>query len=110
MKTQLFTYQTVHLPDEAKIQWSEPHALKDDPSWTVDLEIQSWPNGFNSITYFGTEAQIRTIAGGRVETVDAPDPAQLDALEVDEPKLLSVRLDMVDLATRAAGLGGVKSW
>ena len=110
MKTQLASYQTVHIPDDSKIRWREPHALEDDPTWTVELEIEAWPSGAHTITYFGTEAQIRAIAGGRAEAVDAPDPAQLDALEGAKHNQPSSPIDMVNLATRAVGLGGVKSW
>ena len=113
MKTQLASYQTVHLTDGAKVRWGEPRPLKDDPTWTVELEVDSWLNGIHVVTYFGTEAQMKAIAkgcDGFLEEPITPDPAQLDALEVAETALLSGRLDMVDLATRAVGLGGVKSW
>ena len=112
MMSQVTTYQKIHLPKGAEIQWGGPQLLPEGP-WMVTLEIQKFPNGGASTTFFGTEEQVRQIAGGWVEPEEeaTPDPAQLDALdEVAEPELLSERTDMVDLATRAVGLGVVKSW
>ena len=109
MKTELAVSQAVHLPDAANIRWSEPQKQEGCSSWTVDLVITSWPNGHHSTTFFGTEAQVREIAGG-YQAVEATDPAQLDALEDPKPEPLSTRIDMVDLATRVVGMGAVKSW
>ena len=108
MKTEVATYQSVHLADRAEVRWGEPEELGTG-SWKVELVVTCWPHGEHSVTYFGTEAQIRAIAGGPVDAVDAPDPAQLDALEAAKPEPLSERTDMVDLATRAVGLG-VARW
>ena len=113
MVSQVTTYQKIHLPKGAEIQWGGPQLLPEGP-WMVTLAIQKFPNGGASTTFFGTEEQVKAIAkgcDGFLEENITPDPAQLDALdEVAEPELLSERTDMVDLATRAVGLGVVKSW
>ena len=160
MMSQVTTYQKIHLPKGAEIQWGGPQLLPEGP-WTVTLEIQKFPNGGASTTFFGTEEQMKAIAkgcDGFPEEEATPDPAQLDALEevgdapatarqlriielrsqvrvcsdqdslgvllaelgplvkeeeaagTPAPEPLSRRTDMVDLATRAVGLGVVKSW
>ena len=111
-QSQVTTHQSIHLPEGAEIQWYGPQILPVG-TWKVTMELQKFPHGRTSTTFFGTEEQIRQIAGGWVEPEEeaTPDPAQLDVLdEVAEPELLSERTDMVDLATRAVGLGVVKSW
>jgi len=109
MSSELSTSQNVMLNPYANVEVGEPKRLKDSDTWTVDIKANGWPHGSNYTTYFGTEAQVRAIAGGHL-AVDATDPAQLDALEDPKPEPLSARLDMVDLATRVVGMGAVKSW
>ena len=109
MSSELSTCQSVMLNPEARVEVGEPRRLKDRDTWAVDIKANGWPRGSNYTTYFGTEAQIRAIAGGH-QAAEATDPAQLDALEDPKPEPLSARLDMVDLATRVVGMGAVKSW
>jgi len=101
MKTELAVSQAVHLPDAANIRWSEPQKQEGCSSWTVDLVITSWPNGHHSTTFFGTEAQVREIAGGH-QAVEATDPAQLDALEEATPE----PRPMTDIGAHIFELGG----
>ena len=105
MKTELAVSQAVHLPDAANIRWSEPQKQEGCSSWTVDLVIASWPNGHHSTTFFGTEAQVREIAGGyRAAEEVTTDPAQLDALE--EAAATPDRPPMTDIGAHIFELGG----
>jgi len=114
MKTQLASYQAVHLADEARVQWGEPRKQESSETWTVDLSVDSWPNGYHCITYFGTEAQVRAIAGGH-QAMEATDPDQLDVLVVDDAK--PEPRPMTDIGAHIFELGGylnkiatVRSW
>lgn len=82
----------------------------------VDLKIGRWGGGQYGVTFFGTEEQVRKVAGGWTEPeAAAVDPAQLDALADDEPAAPSAP-PMADLGAAVFDLGvalnraGVARW
>jgi len=101
MSSELSTSQNVMLNPYANVEVGEPKRLKDSDTWTVDIKANGWPHGSNYTTYFGTEAQVRAIAGGH-QAVEATDPAQLDALEEATPE----PRPMTDIGAHIFELGG----
>jgi hypothetical protein len=107
MSTHVSNLQSVHLPDDAMVTWSEPYYQEAGDTWVATLEANDYPHGSIRLTFFGTEETVRKIVAGYQPAEEEADPDQIDALK---PEPLSQRTDMVDLATRVVGLGGVASW
>jgi len=101
MSSELSTCQSVMLNPRARVTVREPTQVKGSDNWVVHIDAVDFPHGSNYTTYFGTEAQVRAIAGGH-QAVDATDPAQLDALEEATPE----PRPMTDIGAHIFELGG----
>ena len=114
MSSELSTCQSVMLNPYANVEVGEPKRLKDSDTWTVDIKANGWPHGSNYTTYFGTEAQVRAIAGGH-QAMEATDPDQLDVLVVDDAKpeprpMTDIGAQVFELGVALNRIGTVASW
>jgi len=100
MSSELSTCQSVMLSTGARVTVHEPTQVKGSDNWVVHIDAVDFPHGSNYTTYFGTEAQVRAIAGG-YQATEATDPAQLDALEDPKPE----PSPMTDLGAHVFSLG-----
>jgi len=111
MTYQLTTMQSFHLQDVASVAWGEPHYQEATKTWVLDLELRGFPHGAVSLTFFGTEEQIRAIAAGhQAPEVEAIDPAQLDALEDAPPPPSDLGAAVFDLGVALNKIGTVATW
>jgi len=64
-RKQVTSHSYHHLEVDARVQWEKAHPTKDDPQdhWSTSLTLSGFPHGMATLTFFGTEAQIKAIAG-----------------------------------------------
>jgi len=116
MSSELSTSQSIMLSARARVTVREPTPVRDSDSWVIHIEAVDFPHGSNYTAYFGTEAQVRAIAGGyRAAEEVTTDPAQLDALEEaaatpDRPPMTDLGAQAFDLGVALNKIGTVASW